>query len=1075
MSIRNRIATLILLVFAILFASAWLALRLAVLPAFADVEQARLQREVDHALQHIEIELLQLSSVALNWGRRSDRDAFLSAASGEADGDYLGDNLTDDTLADLRLDLIHVYAADGRAVWSRSLARDAAAAGDDARREIDATLARWLLPQARSEPVSGLIAIADHILMLAAVPISTADSQRSARGTLVIGRRLDEALLRSWGEQAGSQLTLRRAGFGTPARKAVPHQFDGGLQLFAEQGWLLASKRIASLEAGAPLWLELRMPRDIFGLGREAIDYALSLLALLCGLLMAAMLISLQLSVVRPIGHLLDALAQPAERRATGLRQHLRGSRSDELTRLAAAFDGVLRAAETDRSELQREVLEQRRIEDTLRLAAEVSSADGRRFLGELVARLVEALPVDYAFVGRLQGGERGRVQVVAAAGGDGALEDLSYEIAGSPCELVLAQGEHLIARRLRERFAENALYHRLALNSYAGLLLRDADGEPLGVLVLLGRRLLPDGERIMDSLRIFAARAATVLERWQQDSRLRKLSRAVEQSPSMVVITDPEGLIEYVNPRFCEITGYSPEEVQGRCWTLLRPVGSEEPGAPQQGRRGEYRYRRKSGEYFWASGSVAAIVDGDGSTSHYVMLQEDVTEQRRLADRVAWQATHDALTGLLNRSEFERRLGELISDGEPRVHALCYLDLDQFKVINDTCGHIAGDELLRQLAALLEVEVGGEPHAVARLGGDEFGICLVDQSENAAIGIAERLRSAIEEFEFYWGEQRFRVGGCIGVVMIERGALNLTELLKRADAACFAAKDAGRNRVHLYRDDDRELARQQGEMQWVSRIARAIDEDRLCLYLQPIVPASGEEPEQRRYECLLRLRDEDDRVVPPGAFLPAAERYGLATQLDRWVLHAVLDWLESLCEISAPLPLCAINLSGHSLNDEVFLHEIIDRLSLSKLPANHLCFEVTETATIANLAHATVFMRALRSCGCRFALDDFGSGLSSFGYLKQLPVDYLKIDGVFVRDILDDPIDEAMVRSINQIGHVLGKRTIAEFVENEQVLALLRDIGVDFVQGFGVARPMPLQDYLPGVIELADKRAGRA
>jgi len=1074
MSIRNRIATLILLVFVILFASAWLALRLAVLPAFVDVEQARLQREVARALQHVETELLQLHRVVLDWGSWDDSYAFVTAPVDEGDGTFVGANLVDNTFSSLHLDLMHFYADDGRVVWSRSLARDPVAERGSAARHIDAAVARWLVPRAQSEPARGLIAVADHVLMLAAVPITNSDGQLPPRGTLVMGRLLDNAQLRSWGEQAGIELVLHRPtrgaqGRGGQAGETVAHERDSGLQLFTEKRSLRAIKRIASLESGAVLQLELRMPRDIYGLGREAIGYTLGLLALLCGLLMAAMLISLQLAVVRPIGHLLEALAQTRQRHASGLRQHL--SRSDELARLAVAFDTVLSESEADRSVLQREVLERRRIEDTLRLAAEVSSADGWRFLGELVATLVKALPVDYAFVGRLQGGERSRVQVVAASGGDEQVKNLVYDVAGGPCEVVLKRGECLIARRLREHFPDNELHRRLELNSYAGLLLRDAEGEPLGVLVVLGRGQLPDSDRVMDSLRVFAARAATVLERWQQDSRLRKLSRAVEQSPSMVVITDTEGLIEYVNPRFCEATGYAAAEVQGKSWTLFRPVGSEEPGAPTRGRRGEYRYRRKNGEHFWASESVSAIVDGDENISHYVMLQEDVTEQRRLADRVAWQATHDALTGLLNRSEFERRLGELISDGEPRVHALCYLDLDQFKVINDTCGHIAGDELLRQLAALLEVEVGGEPHAVARLGGDEFGICLVDYRESCARELAERLRAAIEEFEFYWGDQRFRIGSCIGVVMIERGALTLTELLKRADAACFAAKDAGRNRVHLYRDDDRELARQQGEMQWVSRIDRAIDENRLCIYLQPIVPTSGDDTGQR-YECLLRLRDEDGRVVPPGAFLPAAERYGLATQLDRWVLHAVLDWLEALCEIGAPLPQCAINLSGHSLNDGGFLHEIIDRLSVSKLPANHLCFEVTETATIANLAHATVFMRALRSCGCRFALDDFGSGLSSFGYLKQLPVDYLKIDGVFVRDILDDPIDEAMVRSINQIGHVLNKRTIAEFVENEQVLALLRDIGVDFVQGFGVARPMPLEEYIPVLPTGADDRA---
>jgi EAL domain-containing protein (putative c-di-GMP-specific phosphodiesterase class I) len=295
---------------------------------------------------------------------------------------------------------------------------------------------------------------------------------------------------------------------------------------------------------------------------------------------------------------------------------------------------------------------------------------------------------------------------------------------------------------------------------------------------------------------------------------------------------------------------------------------------------------------------------------------------------------------------------------------------------------------------------------------------------------------------------------------MIQAGLHSLTEWLKRADSACFAAKDGGRNRIHLFSEDDHELAARQGEMEWVARLTNALDDGYFSLYFQPIIPINDAPQPGAHVELLLRLEEPGGEPTPPGAFLPAAERYGLVPRLDRWVVNATFNWLCDLRRREVELPYCSVNLSGTSLSDEHFLHEIIAKLNSTGLPAELLCFEITETAAIANLARATVFIKTLKSRGCRFALDDFGSGLSSFGYLKQLPVDYLKIDGMFVRDIVDDPIDQAMVRSINEIGHVLGKQTIAEFVENDQVNQLLVEIGIDFVQGYGVAVPLPLSAF---------------
>jgi len=444
-------------------------------------------------------------------------------------------------------------------------------------------------------------------------------------------------------------------------------------------------------------------------------------------------------------------------------------------------------------------------------------------------------------------------------------------------------------------------------------------------------------------------------------------------------------------------------------------------------------------------------------SWGRVVHVTEDLTEAHTLSERLSWQARHDGLTGLANRQAFEHRLEAAIAAlaKEPGEHALLYLDLDQFKLINDTCGHVAGDALLRQLAPVLAEQVG-ERDTLARLGGDEFGVLLERAAPGRAQRLAEDLRTAIEGFHFTWEDKRFAVGVSIGVVPIRSAEASLASVLSAADRACYVAKDAGRNRIHVYREDDVELARRHGEMQWVGRLTRALEEGRLELWSQTIAPLAGP-GKGLRCELLLRMRDEHGRVVLPAAFLPAAERYGLAVRLDRWVVERALAWLPARARRRDGLALCSINLSGRSLGDGDFRRFVLGALDAARVPAGRVCFEITETAAIANLAEAARFVAALRERGCRVALDDFGSGLSSFAYLKNLPVDFLKIDGAFVKDVVEDSIDLAMVRSINDIAHEMGKQTIAEFVESEAILEKLRGIGVDYAQGYAVCRPQPL------------------
>jgi diguanylate cyclase (GGDEF)-like protein len=419
----------------------------------------------------------------------------------------------------------------------------------------------------------------------------------------------------------------------------------------------------------------------------------------------------------------------------------------------------------------------------------------------------------------------------------------------------------------------------------------------------------------------------------------------------------------------------------------------------------------------------------------------------------------HDALTGLINRREFDHQLADMLEDVNRRgtVGAFLYIDLDQFKLVNDTAGHIAGDALLQQLAPLLSRQVRSSD-LIGRLGGDEFGVLLRRCSEREMRNIAENLLRTIQEFVFTWEERNFRISASIGGVQIETDKFHSTsEILQVADTVCYAAKDAGRDRFVIWQEDDDRLYRRHGEMQWIPRIDKAIEAGDLYFVGQPIVNIAAREEGLFWLELLIRLRDKGHSILP-GAFMPAIERYAMAPRIDRLVIETAIDWLTrnrgnyGNCRLS-------INLSGATINEPAFVGELVERLQELGDLAGSLCFEITETVAISNLAEATGLIEKARDFGCRFALDDFGSGLSSFSYLKHLPVDYLKIDGSFVRDLADDPTDAAIVRAITEVGRTLGKRMVAEFVESNEVLVALRGIGVDYAQGSYIARPRPIEE----------------
>ncbi len=568
--------------------------------------------------------------------------------------------------------------------------------------------------------------------------------------------------------------------------------------------------------------------------------------------------------------------------------------------------------------------------------------------------------------------------------------------------------------------------------------------------------------------------RIARITEYRSRDRVLHERERAEVTLASIsdgVITTDDADRIRYMNPIAEQLTGWRSGEVLGQHIEEIINLLDEKT------KRSVTDVTQRSGAAPFEEGNNLLLVRQDGSTisvHHRVsplrdrkgkewgsaIVIRDVSRERELEQELSYQASHDSLTGLYNRRMFEQRLLRLLdgANAEKTEHALCYMDLDQFKVINDTCGHLAGDELLRQLGRMLIKQVR-KRDVIARLGGDEFGVLIEHCTLDEAKGVAESLRIAVEEFRFVFDGKSFNLGVSIGLVPIDSSSTGIADVLSAADGACYTAKEKGRNRIHVFRHDDTELKRRHTEMKWVVEIQRAIEEKRMTLWYQPIVPVSGG-ARHGHYELLLRMIDERGKLIPPGAFLPAVERYDLSDKVDRWVVETAFQWLVNHPrELGSPT-VCSINLSGHSLEDDAFLKFVSQSLRRFRIPPRKICFEVTETAAVASLATATNFISTLRDQGCYFALDDFGTGLSSFGYLKSLPVDFLKIDGMFVRDITSNPIDRAMVRSVNEIGHVMGKKTIAEFVENDEILHVLRKIGVDYAQGYGIGRPRPIDDF---------------
>jgi diguanylate cyclase (GGDEF)-like protein/PAS domain S-box-containing protein len=570
------------------------------------------------------------------------------------------------------------------------------------------------------------------------------------------------------------------------------------------------------------------------------------------------------------------------------------------------------------------------------------------------------------------------------------------------------------------------------------------------------------------------AGSLADISERKQSEAALfEQTERAQVTLASIadaVITVAVDGTVEFLNPVAERLTGWFNNEARRLAVAAVFRLQDEASGealadpvarALREGcavkSEGNVALRRRDDSPVAIDYSAAPIRDRAGTTVGVVLVFHDMSRERQYASRLAHLASHDALTGLPNRREFERRVSAILREARdrPGSYAVLYLDLDEFKLVNDTCGHAAGDELLRQVSALLRQRLR-EMDTLARLGGDEFGVLLAHCAPASALRVAETLRKTIGDFHFVWKQRPFRVHVSIGLVSLGQGTRTLAQVLSAADAACYIAKDKGRNRVQVWSSESDELAVRHGEMEWASRLHGALERNRFCLYAQPLQAVRRESGHTRYTELLLRLTDDNGEIVPPMSFIPAAERYHLMPAVDRWVVATAFGIMAQYAEAGLldSLGICAINVSGASLSDDEFLDYVQQQFVHHRIPHAAVCFEITETTAVTSLNKAVEFMTALRGCGCRFALDDFGVGVSSFTYLKHLPVDFLKIDGAFVKDLLQDPVDRAMVEAINRIGHLMGKLTIAESVENTATLEALRGIGVDYAQGFGIAAP---------------------
>lgn len=538
-------------------------------------------------------------------------------------------------------------------------------------------------------------------------------------------------------------------------------------------------------------------------------------------------------------------------------------------------------------------------------------------------------------------------------------------------------------------------------------------------------------------------------------------------------ITVDAAGAISYLNAAAEHLTGWKLDEVRGMASTrviqlvngvtraaMTDPIAHALSHARTFALSTECAIVQRSGSPIAVEGHVAPMLDHDGEVKGAIVILRDVSHTRETASRLTHQASHDPLTGLINRREFEGRAERALSSAwtQTSQHALCYIDLDRFKIVNDTCGHSAGDELLRQLAQLLQQRVcRRDGDTLARLGGDEFGLLLQACPLSQAQKIAYEVLAAVKDFRFAWQGRTFTVGASIGLTAITAACKDLASVLSAADNACYAAKEKGRNRIQVYQSGDPELIARRGEMRWVNEISQALEQNRFTLFQQPIVRLNGAQVSGTHCEILVRMIGSANQLIPPAHFMPAAEHYNLMPQLDRWVIAEAFANHGKLFAEGSSGGTLSLNVSATTLGGDEIIKFVREQSAKHKVPPRNICFEITETAASANVSQVMNFIWGLKMDGYRFALDDFGAGMSSFSYLKTLPLDYLKIDGDLVKDVLSDKVSLSMVEAICRIAQGMELETIAERVENPALLKRLKELGVNFAQGNVIGQAAPI------------------
>ena len=585
-------------------------------------------------------------------------------------------------------------------------------------------------------------------------------------------------------------------------------------------------------------------------------------------------------------------------------------------------------------------------------------------------------------------------------------------------------------------------------------------------IIIITGVTLfiLAIGIAILDTRRIVKTEKQLFIEKELAQVTLHSIGDGV-------ITVDKNYIIQTINPVAETLTGTTAEKIigenilniyEGRDATQRTEINKSLRNAQASRSLFDFTLTQPDGTSYEVEHTITPIIDQDKNILGAVIILRDVTEMRSMEKRLSYQASHDALTGLINRREFEIRLKQTIRNAQTEQisHSICFLDLDKFKVINDTSGHAAGDEFLKQISSTIQNNLR-HTDILARLGGDEFGIILDSCSVSRAKKICTQIIDTIKETRFNWGKNAFETGASIGIVPITERTISASDVMSSVDAACYEAKDKGRNRIQVFEPDDADFVKHRTETSWIQKIKSAIFNNHFELYFQEIIAINPTYPTPRTIEILIRLNDHD-KIIVPDSFIPTAERYNMMPLIDEWVISKTFDFLaEYKNKLNQDIRV-AINLSGQSLSEDSVLNLITSNLRKNNnLKKECICFEITETAAIANLSRAIEFIASIKQMGCKFSLDDFGSGLSSFSYLKNIPVDNLKIDGVFIRDVVDDPIDRVFVESIHNIGKMMGIKTTAEYVENEEILNCVKAIGIDYAQGYHLARPLPLKTLL--------------